>query len=83
MRSCAVERLFLPYYHISELLTHITPTQSVPQTLPTQHISQPVPSGLLSSNPATPHALPNTLSEMELSPELTAEDIQPNSDAPA
>lgn len=85
MRSCAVERLFLPYYHISELLTHITPTQSVPQTPPTQS----EPSGLLSSNQitATPHALPNTLSAMELSPEPKAEDIQPSpvqaTDAPA
>ncbi|XP_055039394.2 serine/threonine-protein kinase/endoribonuclease IRE1 [Misgurnus anguillicaudatus] len=72
MRSCAVERLFLPYYHISELLTHITPTQSVTQTPPTQS----EPSGLLSSSQTT--ATPNTLSETDLSPELTAEDIQPS-----
>ncbi|XP_057201931.1 serine/threonine-protein kinase/endoribonuclease IRE1-like isoform X1 [Triplophysa rosa] len=78
MRSCAVERPFLPYYHTSELLIPSKPT-SVSQTLPTQHISQSVSTGLPSFDQITAplQALPNTLSEVTVSPELTTEQIQP------
>ncbi|KTG47292.1 hypothetical protein cypCar_00021629, partial [Cyprinus carpio] len=78
MRFCAVERPFLPYYHASELLTHHTVAQCVPQTPPTQHSSPSVPSGLSSSSQtsAAPHELSDTLSEMAVLPEITTEPIQ-------
>lgn len=78
MRACAVERPFLPYYHTSELFIPSTPTQSLPQTWPTEHIGQSVSPGLSSSNQITepPHTLPSRLSGFTVSPELTTEQIQ-------
>ncbi|XP_051996106.1 serine/threonine-protein kinase/endoribonuclease IRE1-like isoform X1 [Xyrauchen texanus] len=74
MRSCAMERPFLPYYHTSELIVHSTPIQ----TPSTRHTSQLVPLDISPSNHIAappPHALPKTQSEAPVSPELSTEPI--------